>query len=170
MFLRVRSIETRQRLDRLDPGQDLVHVHRVQQWLVVPGLELVGTNEEPIRVLLDLVGDPPGREAIEGCLTGLHPAILVLAREGDDGPMRTLEFQEILPDRMVILDRALDAARHHHRACLATNLVERQHLFVEVVHHDLGLEPDGVIVTFHVAAQLFPGALGVKLGDLPRSS
>ena len=30
MFLRVRPIETRQRLDRLDPGQDLVHVHRVQ--------------------------------------------------------------------------------------------------------------------------------------------
>ena len=73
VFLRVRPIETRQRLDRLDPGQDLVHVHRVQQRLVVPGLELVGTNEEPIRFLLDLVGDPPGRKAIEGRLTDLPP-------------------------------------------------------------------------------------------------
>ena len=68
-----------QRLDRLDPGQDLVHVHRVQQRLVVPGLKLVGANEEPIRVLLDFVGDPAGREAIEGRLTNLRPAILVLA-------------------------------------------------------------------------------------------
>ena len=84
--------------------------------------------------------------------------------------MRTLALQEVLPDRMIILDRALDAACHYHRAGLATNLVERQHLFVEVVHHDLGLEPDGVIMTFHVAAQLFPGALVVELRDLPRSS
>ena len=78
VFLRVRPIETRQRLDRLDTGQDLVHVHRVQQRLVVPGLELVGTNEEPKRVLLDFVGDPAGREAIEGRLTDLRIAIFVL--------------------------------------------------------------------------------------------
>ena len=65
-----------------------------------------------------------------------------------------------------ILDRALDASRHHHRASLATDLVERQHLFLEVVHHDLGLEPDGIIVALHVAAQLLPGALGVELGIL----
>ena len=48
VFLRVRPIETRQRLDRLDPGQDLVHVHRVQQRLVVPGLEFVGTKSVPL--------------------------------------------------------------------------------------------------------------------------
>ena len=116
----------------------------MQQRLVVAGLELVGANEEPIRVLLDLVGDPPGREAIEGSLTGLHPAILVLAREGDDGLVRALALQEVPPDRVAILDRALDAARHHHRAGLAADLVKRKHLFVEVVHHDLGLDPDGM--------------------------
>ena len=67
---------------------------------------------------------------------------------------------------MVILDRALDTSRHHYRTCLASDLVERQHLFVEVVHHDFGLEPDGIIVALHVAAQLLPGALGVELGIL----
>ena len=67
---------------------------------------------------------------------------------------------------MVILNRALDATCHYHRASLATDLVERQHLFVEVVHHDLGLEPDGIIVALDVAAQLLPGALGVELGIL----
>ena len=34
---------------------------------------------------------------------------------------------------------------------------------MEVVDHDLGLEPDGVLVALDVAAQLRPGALGVEL-------
>ena len=34
---------------------------------------------------------------------------------------------------------------------------------MEVVHHDLGLEPDGVLVALHVAAQLLPGPLDVEL-------
>ena len=78
--------------------------------------------------------------------------------------MRALALPEVLPDRVVILDRALDAAGHHHRPGLAADLVERQHLFAEVVHHDLGLDLDGMFVAFHVAAQLFPGALGIELG------
>jgi hypothetical protein len=34
-----------------------------------------------------------------------------------------------------------------------------------VVHHDLGLEPDGVLVALDVAAQLLLGLLGVELGS-----
>ena len=50
------------------------------------------------------------------------------------------------------------------RAC-AADLVQRQHLLVEVVDHDLGLEPDGVVVALDVAAQLLLRALGVELGS-----
>ena len=42
-------------------------------------------------------------------------------------------------------------------------LLERQHLLVEVVDHDLGLEADGVVVALDVAAQLLLGPLGVEL-------
>ena len=35
---------------------------------------------------------------------------------------------------------------------------------MEVVHHDLGLEADGVVVALHVAAQLLLRPLGVELG------
>ena len=42
-------------------------------------------------------------------------------------------------------------------------LLQRQHLLVEVVDHDLGLEPDRVVVALDVAAQLLLRALGVEL-------
>jgi hypothetical protein len=38
------------------------------------------------------------------------------------------------------------------------------HLLVEVVHHDLGLEPDRVLVALDVATQLLLRLLGVELG------
>ena len=52
VLLGVRAVEPRERLHRLDAGQRLVHVHRVQQRLVVAGLELVGADQEAVRVLL----------------------------------------------------------------------------------------------------------------------
>ena len=51
----VRPVQARQGLDRLDARKRLVHVHRVQQRLVVAGLELVGHDQEPVRVLHDPV-------------------------------------------------------------------------------------------------------------------
>ena len=64
---------------------------------------------------------------------------------------------------MKVLDGPLDAAGHDHRAGLAADLVQRQHLLVEMVDHDLGLQPDGVVVALDVAAQLLRRALGVEL-------
>ena len=51
------TIQARERLDGLDAGERLVHVHRVQQRLVIASLEFVGADQEAVRVLLDLVGD-----------------------------------------------------------------------------------------------------------------
>ena len=50
-----------------------------------------------------------------------------------------------------------------HRARLAADLVQRQHLLVEVIHHDLGLQVDGVVMALHVVAELLLRALGVEL-------
>ena len=71
---------------------------------------------------------------------------------------------KVVADRVEILDRPLDAARHDHGPCLAADLVEGQHLLVEVVHHDLGLEADGVLVALDVAAEFLPRPLHVELG------
>jgi hypothetical protein len=52
--LRANSLLLRRNdVHRLDAGEHPVHVHRVQQWLVVAGLELVGTDQEEV-VVTDL--------------------------------------------------------------------------------------------------------------------
>ena len=43
-------------------------------------------------------------------------------------------------------------------------LLQGQHLLVEVIHHDLRLEPDRMLMALHVAAELLLGALAVELG------
>ena len=72
------------------PDQRLVHVHRVQQRLVVAGLELVGADQEAVRTLLDRVGDLAGRKAVQRRLGHLLAAELGLAGEGHDGPVLAL--------------------------------------------------------------------------------
>ena len=104
VLLRVRAVEPRERLHGLDAGQRLVDVHRVQQRLVVAGLELVGADQEAVRVLLDLVGDLAAREAVELGLGDLLAVVLGLAGEGDDVPVRALALLEVVPDREVVLD------------------------------------------------------------------
>ena len=89
----MRAVEPRERLHRLDARERLVHVHRVQQRLVVAGLELVGADQEAVRVFLDLVGDLAAREAVQRRLGHLRAAVLVLAREGDDGLVRALALR-----------------------------------------------------------------------------
>jgi hypothetical protein len=165
VLLPMRAVEARERLHRLGAREQLVHVHRVQQRLVVAGLELVGADEEPVRVFLDPVRDLAGWKPIERRLAHFGAAVLVLARECDDRFVATLALGEVVADRMEVLDRALDAARHHHRARLAADLVQRQHLLVEVIDHDLGLEPHRVVVGLHVAAQLLLCALGSNSGS-----
>ena len=159
----MRPVEARQRLHRLDARQNLVDVHGVQQRLVVAGLELVGADQEAVRVLLDPVGDQVGREAVEGRLGDLRAVVFVLAGEGDDGLVGALALFEVLPDGVVVRDGALDAARHDHGPRLPADPPQVVHLLVEVVDHDLRLQTDGVVVVLHVAAQLLPGPLGVEL-------
>ena len=73
VLLRVRAVEPREGLDGLDAGERLVDVHRVQQRLVVAGLELVGADQEAVGVLLDLVGDLAAGEAVERASVTFSP-------------------------------------------------------------------------------------------------
>jgi hypothetical protein len=69
---RVSAIEARERLHRLDARERLVDVHRVQQRLVVAGLELVRADEQPVGVLADLLLDPArGKPLSDASLTRL---------------------------------------------------------------------------------------------------
>ena len=163
VFLWMRPVEPREGLHRLDVRQGLIDIHRVQQRLIVAGLELVGADQESVWLLLDAFGNVARGKAIEGRLSHFFTAILVLAGKCDDGTAGALSFAEVLADGVEVLDRAFDAAGHHHGAGLAADSVPDQHLVVEMVHHDLRLEADGVVVPFHEAPQLALCLLGVKL-------
>ncbi len=57
VFLGMGAVEAREGLHRLDAGEGLIDVHRMQKRLVVAGLELVGADKEAVRVLSDHVRD-----------------------------------------------------------------------------------------------------------------
>ena len=79
----------------------------------------------------------------------------MLAGERDDCAVRALALAQIVSECVEVLNRDRDTARDHHRPGLSADPVPRQHLFVEVVHHDLRLQADGVVVALHVTPQ-FP--------------
>ncbi len=64
---------------------------------------------------------------------------------------------------MEVLDGSLDAACDHHGSRLSANFPRSNNLLVKVIHHDLGLEPDRVVVAFHVMPQFLFRSLGVEL-------
>ena len=64
---------------------------------------------------------------------------------------------------MVVADGVLDAARDYHSARLSAILPKLDHLLMEVVHHDFGLEADRVLVVLDVTSQLRFGLLGIEL-------
>ena len=163
VLLRVRPVQAGERLHRFDAGEHLVHIHRVQQRLVVAGLELFGADEEAIRVFLNPVGDVVARKSVQLRLADLLALIFRLAGEGDDGLVGALDFREVVAEGEEILDRPLDAAGHHHRPRLTADLVLADHLFQEVIHHDLGLVADGLAMALHIAAQFLARLLHVEL-------
>ena len=87
----------------------------------------------------------------------------MLAGKGDDGLIRALALHEIRLEGVVVLDRPLDAAGDHHRPRLSADLPGGHHLLVEVVDHDLGFEPDCVVVALDIAPQLLLRLLRVEL-------
>ena len=126
VLLRMRAVEARKSLHGLDARERLVDIHRVQQRLVVAGLELVGADQEAVRVVLDLVGDIAARKAVERRLAHLGAAVFVLAGERDDGLIRALALREIRLEGVEVLDGPLDAARHHHGPRLSADLSRPQ--------------------------------------------
>ncbi len=133
------TIEAGKGLHCLNPGENLVHVHCVQEGLVIPGLELVSTDQKPVRVLLDLVRDLIRGKAVQAGLGDFFAAILVLTRESHNCLVRAFSLSQVLIEGIEVLNSPLDAAGYHHGPCLAADLIPGDHLLMKVIHHDLSL-------------------------------
>ena len=134
----------------------------MQQWFVVTGLKLVGDDQKAVRVLLHLVRYLAAGKPVQSRFGDLLAAVLMFAGKGHDGFVGALALLEIALEGVEILDGPLDTVSDDHGPGLTTDLAVADYLGVEVVHHDLGLFADGVLVGFHIAAQLFLGFLGVE--------
>jgi hypothetical protein len=82
----------------------------MEQRLVIAGLELVCADQEPVRILLDLVNDLARWKPIQGRLAHLHTAELVLAGESDNRFVTALALAQVVANGVEILNRALDPA------------------------------------------------------------
>src|SRR6266851_1767924 len=92
----------------------------------------------------------------------------MLPREGNDRAVGALPINEVVTDGLEVGDCSLDTRGHDHGACLSADLFECDYLLVEMVDHNLGLEPDSMLVAFDVPPQLFLGPFSIKFGVVRR--
>ena len=163
VLVRMGAVQARQGLYGLDARKRLVDVHRMQQLFVVTRLEFVRADQESVGILLEPLFDLTRRKAVKRRLADLRPTVFVFAGEGDQGLVRTLPLFQVVADGVKVLDRPFDAVGDDHGPRLSADPVLDQYVFVEMVHHDLGLEPDGVVASFHEAPQFLLGLLRVEL-------
>jgi hypothetical protein len=68
VLVRVRAVESGQRLYRGETGEGLIDVHRVELRLVEPGLKLLGDNHDLVIVAVEPLSGLRLRKAVAPCL------------------------------------------------------------------------------------------------------
>ena len=138
---RVDAVQPRERLHRLDAGETLVHVQRVQQRLVEARLVLLGDQEHLVVVRRELLRQLRLPDAgVHRLLRVGHLTQLVVlhrAGEGDERPDRVTLLPDVAVEALLEPHRLQPRAGHHHRLGPAADAVPRHR--VEVLHHHLGL-------------------------------
>ena len=142
----------------LMPDSVLSTYMRVQQRLVVAGLELVGTDQEAVRDprwILSAIW-PDGKLFSDASVT-FSPPNSGSSGEGHDCPVLALSLLQVVANGMEVLEGALDAVGDHHRPRprQRRSCIIRDDLLVEVVDHDLGLEADRVVVALERSDRSF---------------
>ena len=87
----------------------------------------------------------------------------MLAGERDNGLITALSFLQIIPECVEVLYGPLYAIGNNHGPRFTADLALRKHLLMEVIHHDFGLEANGVIMAFNEAPEFLPGLVRVEL-------
>src|SRR5271163_860410 len=134
----------------------------MEKRLVVTSLKFVGADEKPIRIFLNFVGYVAARKPIQSAFTDFRATVLMLAGERNDGLVWAFALGKVALEGMEILDRPLNTAAHHHCSGLTTDLSGRDDLLVKVVDHDLGFEPNCMVMALDILPELLLCFLGVE--------
>ena len=163
------TVKTRKCLHRLDVRQHLVHIHSVQERLVIARLELVGHHKKAVLILAEFLLNARAGKTVDAILRGLGvDPVFPFAGKGHNGLVGALASLQMPVDGRVVFQRPVDTACHHHCAGFAAYLALARHLGVEMFHHDFSLAADGHTVAFYKMAQFFLGFLFVEqriIGD-----
>ncbi|OQC00633.1 MAG: hypothetical protein BWX80_03412 [Candidatus Hydrogenedentes bacterium ADurb.Bin101] len=141
------AVQTGQGLHRLDARKPLIHIHGMQQRLVKPGLVLLRHQQHLVRIatetlrqflLPDTLALAVHVHAGFGIFHARHIGVCYRAAECHQRfDARVSLFRDILVKGQFILDGMQTAGSHHHRLCLAANLVHGE--LPEMLHYHLGL-------------------------------
>ena len=149
---RVRAVQAGQRLHRVHPAELLVHIHRVEQWLVETGLKLVGDDQEAVVRFLELgrgltLADHPilsGR--VHAGLRVGRAAIVHRPGEGNERFPWMAFLSQVAVHGELGTYRMQARARHEHGLGLTADFSGDMRR--EVLHADGDLLVDGVGVQF----------------------
>ena len=143
-LLRMRPVEPREGLNRVDPAELLVDVHRVEERLVEPGLKLVRDHEEPVLRPFEGPRRLRFRRSVHAGF-GIPPApVLNRAGERDQRLERMTLRREVRVHGELVAHCVEARAGDDHRLRPAANLA--LHPIREVVDHDPHLCVDRVRV------------------------
>ena len=158
----VGAVETRERLHSLNARKHFIYVHYMQQRLVIARLKLIRTNQKPIGIFLNLVGNLRFRKTVQRRFTHPLTAVIHLTRKSDNSFVRAIALVQIVADGVIVFNRHLNASGYDHRPRLSANFARCQHLLVEVVNYNLGFEANGMAVRFHIVDEFLLRLFRVK--------
>ena len=158
----VAAVQSAKRLHGLDISQALIDIHGVQQRFVIPCLELVGDNENAIRVHLHVLFDIGRRELVEARLGFFLAVIHLFPAERDNSLIRATHILQLLRNGVIVINRSFDSGSHHHGTGLSTHLVLVDDVIDKVVYNDGGLFLDRFGAAFHIPADFLLRLVAVK--------
>ena len=161
VFAGVTAVQTRQRLHGLNAAEPLVHVHRAQQRLVEPGLELVGHQQDAVVAALEgganVLPVQPRVQRLAAFGERVGPGFQIddFARERHQRVDLVAMLGDVFANGLLPAHRFFAAAGHDHRLRLAFQ--QTGHVLAKVLDHELNTLRDVVLMQAHPAHDAFHG-------------
>ena len=166
ILARRRPIQPGQGLDGRNVRKGFVYIHSLEQRFVKARLEHVGHDQQPVRVLLEFLGNLGVWEAIHlgRSQYWFLAVIATFPGKSDDSLIRAVPVGKTLGNGIVRFNATGNTGRHHHGARLAAQFLPGNNLFVEMIDHHRRFLGNDIGIPFDKGAQFLLSPLLVKHG------